>query len=109
MQCSIYRSSRLEVFFKEGVLRNFAKFTGKHLSCGVFLRILQNFYSKVLIDKLRNRFNMFTEESFAIYVLDDYSVHLMPEVREALLKKGYVLAIIGGGIAGDIQIRYSNQ
>ena len=35
------------MFFKEGVLRNFAKFTRKHLSCGVFLYILQNFYYKV--------------------------------------------------------------
>ena len=26
-----YRSSRAEVFCKKGVLRNFAKFTGKHL------------------------------------------------------------------------------
>ena len=32
------------------------------------------------IDKLPNRFNMFTEQSFGIYVLDDYSVHLMLEV-----------------------------
>ena len=54
--------------------------------------------------KLPNRFNMFTEQSFAIYVLDDYSVHLMPEVRQDLFKKGYVLVIIGGGITGDIQI-----
>ena len=37
-------------------------------------------------------------------MLDDYSVHLMPEVRQALLKKGYVLIIIGGGVTGDIQI-----
>ena len=26
-----YRSSRPEVFYKKGVLRNFAKFVGKHL------------------------------------------------------------------------------
>ena len=31
-----YRSSRPEVFFKKGVLRNFAKFTGKHLRQGLF-------------------------------------------------------------------------
>ena len=37
-------------------------------------------------------------------VLDDYSVHLMPEVRKALLDKGYVIVIIGGGITGDLQI-----
>ena len=47
---------------------------------------------------------MFTENRYAIYVLDDYSVHLIPEVRQALLKKGYVLVVIGGGITGDIQI-----
>lgn len=47
---------------------------------------------------------MFTEQGFAIYVLDDYSVHLMPEVRQALFKKGYVLVVIGCGITGDVQI-----
>ena len=61
-----------------------------------------------MINKLPNRFNMFTEQSFAIYVLDDYSLHLMPEVRQALFKKGYVLVIIGGGITGDIQINDTN-
>ena len=57
-----------------------------------------------MIEQLPNRFNMFTEKWYAIYVLDDYSVHLMPEVRQALLKKGYVLVVIGGGITDDIQI-----
>ena len=28
----------------------------------------------------------------------------MPEIREALFKKGYILVIVGGGITGDIQI-----
>ena len=28
-----YTSSRLDVFCKKGVLRNFRKFTGKHLLC----------------------------------------------------------------------------
>ena len=32
-----YRSSGPEVFYKNGVLRNFAKFTGKHLWQGLFL------------------------------------------------------------------------
>ena len=35
--CFIYRSSRPEVFCKKGVLRNFAKFTGKHLCQRLFL------------------------------------------------------------------------
>ena len=61
-----------------------------------------------MIDKLPNRFNMFAEQSFAIYVLDDYSVHLMLEAPQALLKKGHVLVIIGGGITGDIQINDTN-
>ena len=43
-------------------------------------------------------------KEYAIYVLDDYAVHLMPEIREAFLKKGYILVLIGGGITGDIQI-----
>ena len=52
---------------------------------------------------------MFTEQSVAIYVLDDYSVHLMLEVRQVLFKEGYVLVIIGGGITGDIQINDTNS
>ena len=57
-----------------------------------------------MIKQLPNRFNMFTQKGYAIYVLDDYSVHLMPKVRQVLLKKGYVLVVIGGGIPGDIQM-----
>ena len=61
-----------------------------------------------MIDKLPNRFNMFIEQFFGIDVLDDYSVHLMPEVRQALFKKEYALVIIGGGITRDIQINDTN-
>ena len=38
-----YRSSRPEVFCKKGVLKNFAKFTGKHLRHRCFPVNLQNF------------------------------------------------------------------
>ena len=51
---------------------------------------------------------MFTEQSFAIYVLDDYSVHLIPKVRQTFFKKGYALVIIGVDITGDIQINEKN-
>ena len=61
-----------------------------------------------MIDKLPNRFNMFIEKFFGIDVLDDYSVHLMPEARQALFKKEYALVIIGGGITRDIQINDIN-
>ena len=33
-----------------------------------------------------------------------FSVHLQDEVRAALLKKGYILILIGGGITSDIQV-----
>ena len=56
------------------------------------------------ISNLPNKFNIFTPKNYAVYVLDDYSMHLMPEVKEAFLKRGYVPNIIGGGITGDIQI-----
>ena len=36
-------------------------------------------------------------------MLNDYVVHLMPEVRKLLWEHGYVLIIIGGGITGYIQ------
>ena len=52
---------------------------------------------------LPNRFNPFTCKDFAIYVLDDYAAHLMPEVRKFLWEHGYVLIIIGGGITDYIQ------
>ena len=49
-----------------------------------------------------NRFNPFRCKDFAIYVLDDYVVHQMPEVRKLLWEQD-VLIIIGGGITGYIQ------
>ena len=36
----LLRSSRPEVFYKKAVLRNFAKFTGKHLCQALFNRLL---------------------------------------------------------------------
>ena len=59
---------------------------------------------KKTISNLTNRYNMFSEKDFAIYVLDDYAVHLMPEVRQALYDRGYVLVVMGGGITGDLQV-----
>ena len=51
----ILRSSHPEVFCKKGVLRNFTKFTGKHLCQSLFLKKLQmtiilgNFVNKPLL------------------------------------------------------------
>ena len=55
------------------------------------------------ISNLPNRYNSFTHKDYAIYVVDDYAVHLMPEVRKALFQRGYILVIMGGGITGFIQ------
>ena len=55
------------------------------------------------ISNLPNRFNPFTPKDFAIYVLDDYAVHLMPEIRKACYQRGYILVVMGGGITGFIQ------
>ena len=35
-----FRSSRREVFYKKGVLRNFTKFTGKHLCQSPFFNTI---------------------------------------------------------------------
>ena len=45
------------------------------------------------ISNLLNRFNPFTQKNFAIYVLDDYAVHLMSEVRKALWTCFFLLYI----------------
>ena len=55
------------------------------------------------VSNLPNRYNSLTPKDFAIYVLDDYAVHLMPEIRKALYQRGYVLVVIGGGITRFIQ------
>ena len=46
---------------------------------------------------------MFTEKGFAVYALDDYSIHVMSEFKQALFKIGYILVIIGGDITDDIR------
>ena len=56
------------------------------------------------ISNLPNHYNPFTTKDFAIYVIDDYAVHLMSEIRKALYQRGYVLIVMGGGITGFIQV-----
>ena len=77
------RSSRPEVFCKKGVLRNSAKFTGKHLcqslffnkvagdsDTGVFLWILRNFYEHLLTVYLWTA--AFRKPSFFIMNFESY-------------------------------------
>ncbi|XP_078676582.1 uncharacterized protein LOC144913644 [Branchiostoma floridae x Branchiostoma belcheri] len=55
------------------------------------------------LPNLRAR-NIFSMKQWAIYILDDYSVHVTEEVRQALLARGYILVCMGGGITGDLQV-----
>ena len=50
----------------------------------------------------RNR-NPFSKKDWAIYVLDNYAVQIMPEIWKDLWGRGYVLVLMGGGITGFIQ------
>ena len=52
--------------------------------------------------------NMFTPK-YEIYCLDDYSVHVTKEIRDALLARGYIPVLLGGGITGDIQVNDTHQ
>ena len=36
------------------------------------------------ISNLPNRYNPFTQKNFAIYVLDDYTANLIPDIRKEL-------------------------
>ena len=56
---------------------------------------------KKTIANLPSHFDYFTHEDFQIYSLDDCAVHLEPEIKECLLKKGYIYVGIGGGITGN--------
>ena len=56
------------------------------------------------VSNLPNRYNIFTPKNYANYVLVDYSLHLMLEIKEALLKRGHIPVITGGGVTGDTQI-----
>ena len=55
------------------------------------------------IGNLPNCFDPFTQKNFPTYFLNDYAVHLMPEVRKALYERGYILIVMGGGITSFIQ------
>ena len=46
-----YRSSRSQMFFKIGVLKNFAIFTGKHLCCNLFFNKVAGLRYATLLKK----------------------------------------------------------
>ena len=46
--------------------------------------------------------NPFTKKDWAIYIPDNYVVHIMPEIWKTLWGCGYVLGLMGGGITDFI-------
>ena len=50
-QCFLFRSSRLQMFFKVGVLKSYAIFAGKHLRWSLFLINLQSFGPATLLKR----------------------------------------------------------
>ena len=55
------------------------------------------------ISNLSSHYNPYTQKNYLIYVLDDYVVHLMREKMKILFQRGYILVVMGGGIAWFIQ------
>ena len=51
---SLFRSSRSQLFFKIGVPKNFANFTGKHPCWSLFLIELQTFKPTILLKRDSN-------------------------------------------------------
>ena len=52
--CSTFGSSHLQIFFKIGVFKNFANFTGKHLRWSLFLIKLKAFKPATLLKRDSN-------------------------------------------------------
>ena len=87
--CFLYTSSRPEVFCKKGVLRNFAKFTGKHLCQGLFFINVAgpcNFFKKETLAQVffsefwkisKNTFSYRTHPAAAsVYIMKVFSMRL---------------------------------
>ena len=51
MLLASFRSSRSEMFFKKGVFKNFAKFTGKHLCQSLFVNKISGLWPATLLKK----------------------------------------------------------
>ena len=77
---TLHRSSRLEVFCKKGVLRNFAKFIGKRLCQSLFFNKVagKDSIGSLLMDKLQpDRIFWFEKWSILIVNIDKspYKIH----------------------------------
>ena len=86
---SIFRSSRSQMFFKIGVLKNFAIFIAKHLSCSLFLIKLQ----KILQHRLFPvKFTKFLKTPFFIEHLGQLHLNFALMIREDFIKISWIFA-----------------
>ena len=74
----IFRNNRREVFCKKGVLKNFTKFTGKHLCQSLF-------YDKVAVLRPQALAQVFLYEFFKISISTFFTEHLWTTASEYLL------------------------
>ena len=62
----------LEVFYKKDVLKNFAKFTGKHLCQGLFFNKVAGLWQLLLQKDAREKKNQVLSTEFIIFSLKKY-------------------------------------
>ena len=60
------------------------------------------------MSNLPNKFNIFITKNYRVFVLYDYSVQIMLGIKEALLNRGYVPVLIGGGMTGDKKVNFND-
>ena len=85
MKYSIHRSSRSQIFFKMGVLKNFSNFTGKHLCRNLFLITLQAWRLATLWKRdSHNCFPVRFENFFRTPILKNVCERLLPLFKNIL-------------------------
>ena len=87
----IFRSSRTQMFFKTGVIRNFTIFTGKHLCWSLFL-IKNNFISTLSQKRLQHMWFLWKLWNFYEHLfLWNTSVDCLCQFDKELLNDGHLL------------------
>ena len=96
-----YRSSRLEVFCRKGVLRNFEKFTGKHLCQSLLFNKVAGLRTVTLLKK------RFWCRCFPVNFLKFLKTPSITEHLRWLLLKAPVNQLIFREELVDLQLHYS--
>ena len=96
-----YRNSRLEVFCRKGVLRNFEKLTGKHLYQSLLFNKVAGLRTATLLKK------RFWYRCFPVNFSKFLKTPSITEHRRRLLLKTHVNQLIFGEKLVDLQLYYS--